>query len=425
MNENILSYIWQFQYFDARNLATEDKQALSILRTGFRNRNAGPDFLEARLMIAGVQWIGSVEIHVRSSDWYQHAHDTNDAYEGVVLHVVWEDDGPVSRRDGTLLPCLALKKIADAGMIDRYRQLQDDEEVIPCHRSFGKIGMIHKYAMLDRVLLERLDRKASEVMQLYHQARQDWDTTAYQWIGKHYGFKLNDPVFLRLTEAVPWKVVRKHRHNLLQVESLLFGGSGMLMPEYQDDYCRQLLREFGYLKSKYRLTHAIQMHEWKFARLRPAGFPTVRLAQFARLICSEPNLFSMVVNAPSHAGLQSRLAEQQSDYWTSHYVFEKTASGKVPAMGKGAVSMLIINAMVPLLVAYARQKQQSNMLDRAMDWLSQIAAEDNYIIRQWADLDMQVKTAADSQALIEWHHHYCVPKRCLECTVGAALVRNA
>ncbi|MCF0052743.1 DUF2851 family protein [Dyadobacter sp. LJ53] len=425
MNEDILSFIWRFQYFAAEALFTDEGSQLSIIRTGHKNGNSGPDFSEARVVIDEFQWIGSIEIHVKSSDWYLHDHETDPAYETVILHVVWENDRPVVRRDGTLLPTLTLKGIVKKSVLERYAQLQDETETIPCAPMFAQVNDIQKYGMLDRALLERLDTKASLVMQLLAKNNNDWEETAYQWLARNFGFKLNDAPFTRLTEIVTWKIIRKHRDKLSQIEALLFGCAGLIPIESNDFYIRQLRTEYQFLSAKYGLkTQQMNGHEWKNLRMRPAGFPTVRLAQFARLIHKNGSLFSEIISTSAFSSLQAMFHTEQSDYWQDHYLFEKKSKGKVPFLGKDSVNLLIINGAVPLLVGYAKHRQQPELLEKAIYWLSEIGAEKNRITREWEMLGMKVTTAADSQALIEWYNHYCTFRKCLECTVGATLIRS-
>ncbi|GAB2788481.1 DUF2851 family protein [Rhabdobacter roseus] len=426
MNEDFLSFVWRYQYFDTTQLLTEAGEALQVLRVGFPNTHAGPDFSEARVVVNGTEWAGCVEIHVRSSDWEQHRHTTDAAYESVVLHVVWEDDRPVRRADGTLLPTLVLRQRVPPAVRERYLQLLENEDFIPCAPQFAQVADLPKLAMLDRVLLERLDQKADLVRALYEQNQRDWEETAYQWLAQHFGFKLNAPAFLRLAQQVPLKVLQKHRDQPLQLEALLFGTAGLLPSTSEEPYVQALGREYRFLAAKYQLLDKkMGSHEWKFLRLRPAGFPTVRLAQLASLLQRQVGIFG-TLTSPEHVDeLRTFFRLHQSDYWRGHYQFGKPAKGQVPTLGKDAADLLIINAAVPLLVAYARQRGTSALLDRAVRWLEQLPAEDNQLIRQWGTLGMRVKTAFDSQALLAWHRAYCTPKRCLDCTVGATLLRPA
>jgi hypothetical protein len=424
MNEDFLSFVWRYQYFSNLSLSTQSGEPLQILRAGLPNPDAGPDFSEARIILDGMEWVGSVELHVKSSDWQAHRHPTDAAYESVILHVVWEDDRPVLRRDGTLVPTLVLGPRVNEGVRRRYELLMDKKEEIPCAAQFRDVSRLSKIAMLDRVLLERLDARAERIRLLWEQNNRDWEETAYQWLGQHFGFRLNSPAFLRLAQLVPLHVIQKHRSSLLQIEALLFGTSGMLPADSTESYVQTLQKEYAFLSRKYGLESSqMATHEWKFLRLRPAGFPTVRLAQWAVLLKQQAGLFASLTSQENASDLMRMFRVTQSDYWKKHYQFGKEAALPVPALGKDAAELLIINAAVPLMVAYARHRDQPTYLDRAIRWLEQLPAEKNRITRSWADLGMRVHTAFDSQALLEWQGLYCAQKKCLDCTVGAALVR--
>jgi hypothetical protein len=432
MNEDLLSFIWQFQYFDTTHLQTETGEDIHILRTGHRNTNAGPDFSNARVRIDGMEWIGSIEIHTFSSDWLVHQHDLDAAYESVILHVVWKNDKPIFRPNGTMLPVLSLKGLIKRSILERYAALMQAKEKhfpdsIPCAEQFSGVGELQKFSMLDRVLLERLDQKATKILELLQDNRQDWEETTYQWLGQHFGFKLNDPAFLRLTQIIPLKVLQKHRGQIIQLEALLFGAADLIpdVSDGDDDYIMELRKEYHFLAKKYGLTDLqMNQHEFKFLRLRPAGFPTIRLAQFAILINNNSALFSTLITAPSINNLYELFKLKQSDYWIHHFQFGKLSKNAVPVIGRDAVNLLIINAVVPLIVAYSRNHGQSDLMDKAVNWLSELPSENNRITREWEALGMKVKTAADSQALIGWYNHYCSAKKCLDCVVGAALVRS-
>ncbi|TDB65285.1 DUF2851 family protein [Arundinibacter roseus] len=424
MNEDFLSFVWRFQYFDTTDLQTQGGESLQILRTGYLNTDAGPDFSEARLLLNGIEWAGCVELHVKSSDWAAHKHPTDPAYESVILHVVWEDDLPITHQDRTLVPTLVLNKRVGESIFSRYHELMDQTDDIPCASLFDQVSSLQKLTMLDRVLLERLDARAQQVRTLWEANQRDWDETAYQWLARHYGFRLNAPAFQRLAELIPLRIIQKHRSSLLQIEALLFGVAGLLPEIPQDDYERTLIQEYRFLAAKYDLLDKqMATHEWKFLRLRPAGFPTVRLAQLALFLQNQPRIFSVLTNPESLTVLRNNFRVSQSDYWKKHYRFGKTSAVAVPSLGADAADLLVINGAIPLLVAHARHLGQESLLDRAIEWLEQCPAEKNHLITEWEKLGMSAKTAFDTQALMEWHKNYCSPKRCLECTVGAALLK--
>lgn len=425
MTEEFLSFVWRYQHFSGSPIHLTTGEILKVLRVGFPNTHAGPDFSEVRLMLDGVEWNGSVEIHVKSSDWQVHQHTQDPAYESVILHVVWVDDRPVKHQDGTKIPTLVLHDKVDPSLRQRFDLLMQQTAPIPCAPQFAQVEPLPKLVMLDRVLLERLEARAQRVTELWEQNQRDWEETAYHWLALHFGFKLNSPAFLRLAQTIPLKVIQKHRSSASQVEALLYGASGLLPAEAKDPYTQNLQKEYAFLSAKFGLEgKELAAHEWKFLRLRPAGFPTIRLAQWGALLQRETGLFAALTTVEEAADLQKMFRVSQSDYWKKHYQFGKESTAPVPSLGRDAADLLIINAAVPLLVAYSRQRDLPHLLERAIHWLESLRPENNYITRIWGGLGMKVAHAADSQALLEWHNHYCTPRRCLECQVGASLLRS-
>ena len=423
MNESFLHYLWQFQQFDQKNLFTTQTEPLSILKVGYLNSHAGADFQEARILIGTVEWAGSVEIHIKSSDWLRHTHERDTAYESVILHVVWEHDQEILRKDGTPIPTLLLNNRTEISLLAQYEKLMKAQEVIPCAKQFGAVDEFHKLSMLDKMLMQRLQEKADLVQESLIQNQQDWEETAYQLLAKNLGFKLNAEPFLMLAQRLPLKIIQKHRNNLLQIEALLFGVAGFLTDEPTDDYQAVLKKEFQFLSSKYDLKNQVlAKHQWKFLRLRPANFATVRLAQFASFLQENGNLFSIMLNLESIKSFHSLFRNKPSAYWTKHFVFGKPSEGNVPAMGATATQNILINTIVPLLVAYSQQKDDRQYLEKAIQLLESLPAEDNVITKMWKSLGLPLKSAFDSQASIEWYNHFCQKKRCLACNVGVKIV---
>lgn len=426
MSEDFLYFLWQFQYFDRTNLQTTAGEALQVLAVGQRNVNAGPDFLNGRVLIEGIEWAGNVEMHLRSSDWHRHTHTHDRAYDSVVLHIVWENDTVILRPDGTSVSTLELKTLTSKQLLYKYQALVESKEVIPCASQFVTSAEIQKRAMLDRCLMQRLERKAAVVHDMLERNRQDWEETAYQLLAQNFGFKINAEPMLRLAQGLPLKVLQKHRDNLTQIEAMLLGQSGMLpATKTQDEYVDKLRQEYDFLATKYSLrSHQLRVHEWKFLRLRPANFPTVRLAQLATLIQYQPSLFSLFIHVENSKMLEHALRVKQSDYWQKHYQFQKEATGKVPVLGKTSVENIIVNTIVPLLVAYSEAKDNRLFLDKAVELLEQLPAEQNHITEMWEGLELKTKTAFDSQAVIELYNNFCSTKQCLNCSIGTALLKS-
>lgn len=435
MPEVFLYFVWQHQYFTTTNLITTDGERVQVLHPGFRNYDAGPDFTNARLLINDVEWIGTVEMHTRTSDWLAHRHQHDRAYDNVILHVVWQDDRVangrrVDRANGTPLPTLELSPLTDAVLLDRYATLTDSPEAIPCASQFRTVSPLRVTSMLDKAMLQRLERKAANVRDVLEQTNGDWEETAYRLLAVNMGFKINAEPMAQLSRAVPLKAILKHRDVLLQVEAMLFGTAGLLdiddsQPETADDYVIALQREYRFLAAKYDLTDKqVAVHAWKWGRLRPANFPTLRLAQLARLLTRHASLFSLFVGTTDVETLLKALQLTPGAYWQTHYRFGKSTEKAAPALGENSAQNIVINTVVPLLAAYAHHRDQPAYIDRAIRLLEQLPAEKNRLTEGWDTLGLGIQTAFDSQAAIELYNEFCSQKKCLSCQVGAALIKQ-
>lgn len=423
MTESFLHYLWQFQYFDKKELKTTSGELVQVLHPGMRNTHAGPDFSDAKIKIGALEWRGSVEIHIAASGWLDHHHSNDAAYEKVVLHVVLENDKAIVRSDGSPMPTLELKNRVDISLWNKFKKLLASSDSIPCASSWNRVSKVVKLSMLDKVLAQRLEAKAGVVLSMLDKNQNDWEETAYQLLCKNFGFKVNADSFLRLAETTPFKVLRKHINNTTQVEALLFGQAGFLEKVVKDEYSTLLKREYALLGIKYNLENR-QLHQsqWRFLRLRPANFPTIRLAQLAVLLIQNRSIFSSIVDTVSYEELYKRLSVKQSAYWQAHYQFGKPVE-RVPYLGKSSIQNLIINTAIPVLVAYGIRQDDQQYMERALDWLQHLPAEKNTITRQWSGLGLKIKTAFDSQGLIELYNNYCLKRRCLDCTIGTSLVK--
>jgi len=426
MNEDFLAFVWQYQYLHPSQLFTSTGEEIKVINTGFRNTNAGPDFTGSRLLLGRLEWVGCIEVHFRSSEWMQHQHQYDPVYESVILHVVWEDDQPVCHPNGTAVPTLILKDKINETIRDRYELLLQKTDPIPCGRYFNTAPEIYKINMSERLLLERLNRKSDEILLLLSTNQNDWEETTYQFLLRYYGGTVNAEPFTRLAQVLPWKILRKHHRNLLQVEALLFGCAGLLPEESKEDYILSLKREYHFLSQKYSLAD-FQMgyHEWKFLRIRPAGFPTIRLAQLAAFLCQQSNLFSFFNTSNDLEVLIAQLRTEQSEYWKHHFITGEKSKSPIPAMGSHTADSLVINVVLPLLVAYNKYLDRGEIIpDKVWAWLGKLPDEKNKILRMWQSLGEHVNNAADSQALLEWYTRYCEKKKCLDCGVGSYILRN-
>jgi len=424
VNELFLQYLWQFQYFDKRDLKTTAGETLNILKPGILNSDSGPDFSHVKIKIENIDWVGNVEIHVQSSGWYEHKHDQDYAYENVVLHVVWEENKPVFRKDGTRIPTLQLKHRVEDHLIKSYQKLINNPNSVPCEKSFPAVDELIKHSMIDKALMQRLEAKAKQISALLNQNKGDWEETTYQLLAANFGFKVNKEPFLQLAKSLPYKLIQKHRDQLTQVEALLFGHAGFLVAKSKDEYLTSLFNEYQFLGKKYDLiNYQLHVTQWKFLRLRPANFPTIRLAQFATLLATHKNIFSSILELQDYKSLVGFFEIQPSTYWHNHYRFGKKSKSLVSRFGDASRDIIVINTVVPLLVAYGQSRDDWSLVARAVKILQSIPAEKNRITRLWQNLGYACNTAFDSQGLIELYNNYCQRRECLNCAIGSALLR--
>jgi hypothetical protein len=424
LNESFLHYIWQHQYFNREALLTTDGESITIFKQGHYNTHAGPDFEQAKIRIGSLDWAGSVEIHIKSSDYLVHNHQVDDAYEKVILHVVWQNDKPLKRNDGTLMPTLELRSRISEALIKQYRQLVNSAFQIPCSTSFAKVDGLAKISMLEQAAVSRLQAKANLVREIHKQTQGDWEETFYRVLAKSFGFKVNSDVFERLAGALPLKTIRKNANQLVNVEALLFGMAGFLETSKGDEYYQSLKKEFAFLEHKFSLTSdKLSKAQWRFLRLRPANFPTVRLAQLAALFHRSTQLFADILQQDDLTVLRKKFSIDSSEYWQSHYTFGKASKSAHGSMGEESLDNILINSVIPTLAAYATETGEERFFDRALSFLQKTKTENNTIVRAWTDLGLKSASAFDSQGMIEQMNSFCKKHNCLNCSVGAAILK--
>lgn len=422
IQEAFLYFLWKYQYFNTKDLFTTSGEAVSVQITGIRNGFAGPDFKEAKVTIDGIQWAGAVEMHVRSSDWFRHGHQDDLNYENVVLHVVWEDDKAILLADGTIIPTIELKGLVKPEVLRRYQHMVESRSKIPCDASLKKVKAITRLSMVERVLVSRIQEKASVFSGLLVANENNWEETAYQWLVKGFGFKTNADNMQALAESLPLKVLQKHRNQQHQIEALLFGQAGFLDVEIKDEYPASLQKEYQFLRNKYGLKNKVHYNNWHFAKVRPSNYPTIRLAQLAGLITKFPHIFSFFSEINGFNSVMEDLDVKQSGYWTSHYAVDKTSKRMIGILSKSTKENLIINTTVPFLAAFAKARDNPAHLEKALNLLAGIPSERNHITELWQRYGWNVSSAFDSQGLIQLYNQYCTQKRCIECSIGLELI---
>ncbi len=421
MPEEFLQFIWENRLFKSENLKTTENNQLEILNPGKRNTNSGPDFFNAKIKIEKTIWVGNIEIHKKASDWQKHNHQNDKAYDNVVLHVVETYDTPIIRRNGETIPALVLDY--PEHLRDNYKKLLDAKTWIACQKNFHKINPIVLQLGFNRLMIERLENKTEEILERLQHNNNDWNETFYQMLVRMFGFKVNAIPFELLAKSLPMGILAKHKNSIFQLEALLFGNSGLLNNQLLgDDYFLRLRDEYSFLYKKYKLK-AIEGHLWKFMRLRPGNFPTVRISQLAALIYKSQGLFSKVTELENITEIRNLFKVKASDYWNSHYNFNKTSKTiAIKELGETSLNILIINVIIPFLFVYGEKQNKHYLKNRALEFLEQLPAENNSIITKWKELGIEARSAFESQALLQLKNSYCKPKKCLNCHIGAKLV---
>jgi|APSaa5957512622_1039677.scaffolds.fasta_scaffold01317_2 hypothetical protein len=423
MPEEFLQYVWENKLFFAENLKTSNGEKLEIVDVGKRNTNSGPDFFNAKIKIDETIWAGNIEIHKKSSDWLQHKHNTDKAYDNVILHVVEIDDRQVTRVTGEKIATLVFTY--PEKLKTNYQNLLNSKTWIACQNQFHKINPVILQLGFNRLMIERLENKTGEILERLIQNKNNWNETFYQILARSFGFKVNAIPFEMLAKAVSLKTLAKHKNSIFQLEALLFGSSGLLNEQLLGDgYFLKLREEYSFLFKKYGL-QSIESHLWKFMRLRPVNFPTIRISQFAELIHRSDGLFSKILEIENIGNLKGLFKVKASEYWNTHYSFNKQSSkDSVKELGENSIYTLIINVIIPFLFVFGEKQNKNYLQNRALEFLEQLPPEKNSIISKWGKLGIQGRSAFETQALLQLKNLYCEKKKCLNCQIGVKLVKN-
>lgn len=424
MTEKLFQFIWQHKLFlTNKPLTTLEGEEVTILDCGKLNTNAGPDFLEAKIKLNETIWAGNLELHLKSSDWNKHNHQQNKSYSNLILHVVYEYDEPILTKENLHFSTLEMKSYISIDMCNQYDKLMNDKKEIPCVEHLPEVRDITLNQQMDRMLAERLEQKTDSIQELLHRFQNNWQEVFYIELARGFGLHINQNTFERLALQTPLKLFAKHKHQLLQIEALLFGQAGFLGEYFDESYPLALQQEYAHLKKLYGL-HSLEKHQWKFLRLRPANFPTLRIAQFAHLLHDSSHLFSKIIEAKTIKELEAFFQVDVSRYWLTHYTFGEETEPKKKSLGKTFIRLLLINVVIPTVFIYGKLQGKYEYCDKAIEWLKAIPAEKNSILEQWNKVGIKCQHAADSQALLQLKKYYCDKKRCLDCAIGYSILKT-
>lgn len=422
MKEDFLHYIWQYKKFDFLNLKTFNGETLTIINSGQYLQKAGPDFFNAQITIDNQKWAGNIEIHIKSSDWYAHHHEKDEKYDSVILHVVWENDAPIFRKDNSEIPVLELKSIVSKETLHNYLALVSPKSWIYCEREIADVDAFVFENWQERMFFERLERKSTPVQQLLQETENDWEAVLFCMLAKNFGLNTNGELFLKIAKSIPYSIIRKESAEVENLEALLFGRADLFPINLEDTYSRDLKSRFDYLSHKYQLSKVI-VEPVQFFKHRPDNFPTIRLAQLAMLYHHQHNLFSEIIAIKNLSDFYKLLDISISNYWQTHYQFDKESPKKKKQFSKPFIDLLVINTIIPIQFAYAKS-QGKEVSEIIIALLREVASEKNVIIDKFAAFGVKSKNAFESQSLLQLKNEYCNQSKCLQCAIGIQLLKQ-
>ena len=420
--EQLLHYVWKHKIFPLKELKTTTGQQVEVIDTGLANTDAGPGFFNAKLKLDGALWIGNIEIHERSSDWFKHGHHADAGYNSVILHIASEIDMEISRSNGERIPQIQL--ICPEAVRTNYKELLETASYPPCYRIIPSLSPFTAHSWMSALQMERFEQKATLLNERLKRCQGNWEDAFFITLARNFGFGLNGDAFETWAHQLPFRAVDKHRNDLFQIEAIFFGQAGILEDSDGDGYYLRLKKEYTYLQHKFGLI-PMDASLWRFLRLRPANFPHIRIAQLACLYHRAYGLLSRIMETETLQGVRDILKGGTSEYWLTHYTFGGSSPSRPKTLSNTSLDLLIINTVVTFLYAYGLHKGNRVLCARAGSFLEELKAENNYITRMWEQCGMKASNAADSQALIQLKKEYCDKKKCLYCRIGYEYLKRS
>lgn len=422
MKEDFLHYLWKFKKFDTLNLKTVNQEDVTIINTGNYLELAGPDFFNAQIKIGDQKWAGNVEIHLKTSDWYLHLHQKDPAYENVILHVVWEHDSDIYRKNNTEIPVLVLKQYVSSDTISNYNSLKSPKSWIYCEKQIAGLPNFVFRNWQERLFFERLERKSQIIFELLKETNQDWEAVLFYLLAKNFGLNINGNAFLQMAKSIPFSIIRKESFQLENLEALFFGSVGLLDTDKEDVYFKDLKFRYFYLLHKYNI-EKVYTEPVQFFRHRPDNFPTIRLAQLAGLYHKHQNLFSKIIMLKSATEIYEVFGVTSGLYWQNHYQFDKETSKKSKSLSHNFIDLVVINTIVPIQFAYSKVKDES-MAEDLISILDGISPEKNAVIEKFKFFGVSCESAFQTQSLLQLKSQYCDTNGCMKCAVGVELLKD-
>lgn len=422
MKEDFLHYVWQYKKFDFSNLKTSNGDLLVILNSGQYLQLSGPDFFNAQIILNEQKWAGNIEIHVKSSDWYLHQHEKDENYDNVILHVVWENDAPIFRKDNTEIPTLELNKYVSKEVSENYLKLKTQKSWIYCENEIASIEDFTFKNWQERLFFERLERKEIPILELLKETENDWEAVLFCMLAKSFGLNTNGEIFLKMAKSIPFSVIRKESFEVENLEALLFGMTDLIPVQPEDNYTKALKNQFEYCVQKHQFEKK-NIEPVQFFKHRPDNFPTIRLAQLAMLYHVHQNLFSKMISISKIDDFYQLFDISVSDYWQTHYQFDKESPRKKKKFSKSFIDLLVINTIVPVQFSFAKS-QGKEISETILETMNAVHSEKNNVIEKFATFGIKSKNAFETQSLLQLKKEYCDKSKCLECGIGIQLLKG-
>lgn len=422
--EKLMQYVWKHRLWRSEDMVTNTGKKVRVVDPGLLNTDAGPDFFNAKIEIDGHMWVGNVEMHYRATDWKRHRHDSDKAYDSVILHVVAKDDAPVRRSNGELIPQLVLE-VSPQFNAD-YASLVGATIEVPCAEKIKQVPHLTIVEWVEGLAFERLHGKVERIHQLLDSFNGSWEDVCYVTLARNFGFGINNDAFERLARRTPLRLLGKHSDSVLQIEALLFGQAGMLDAQKpgMDSYYNQLCTEYAFLSNKFQLT-PMEKESWKLFRIRPQNFPYRRIAMLAQFIEGGFRMMNRILETEGEKEMRALFEVELSGYWTKHYTFGKPNERATATLSRSSIDIILINTVAPLLYAYGELTGNYEMTDKAIKLLEDLRAESNSIVSHFVAYGIDCPDALTSQALVQLKREYCDARKCIYCKIGHHLLSKA
>lgn len=424
VKEDLLQFAWQHKILKPLPLITSSGKEIVIIKQGELNKDSGPDFFNAQIKFNEITLVGNIEVHVNSSDWIKHKHQNDNSYDNIILHVVYNHDTELSQNISNNVEVLEIKNLVPDYLLNKYQPFISSKDKIACARQVNTVNEIKITTWLQRMFIERLENKTEQIETLFESFNGDYLQTFYTLLLRNFGFKVNSLPFEILAKQIPASLLLKHSNDLKQLEALLMGTAGLLEEQYYDKYILDLQNEFEFLKKKYKIV-PLKKELFKFSKLRPANFATLRLAQFASVLYQQPNILNAPQNFNTLEKINTAFSRQPEGYWKNHYHIDGKITEKDLHMGSESITNIIINTYAPFFFFYFKKTGMPEFENTPFHLLEKCKFENNLKTRTFSEIKNQLKTAVESQALINLFDNYCSKRKCLNCGIGTAILKSA